>query len=60
LTSEELASVRALFPDNLRPLDKLLGVHQQRLAFPGDEVLGLVKGNRSQLPDGAEWLSLVR
>ena len=43
LAAEELRSVGALLPDDLRALDEARVVDEQRAAFAGDDVLRLVK-----------------
>src|SRR5271169_693270 len=56
LAAEELASVRALFPDNQRALHEVRVVHQQSAALSAGNVLGLVKALRGQASKRARVL----
>src|SRR5260370_24007011 len=54
LAAEEFASVGAFFADDLGPLDEARVVDDQRAAFAGDEVLGLVEAEGRELSEASQ------
>ena len=59
LAAEKAAAVRTFFPDDLRSLDVLRVVDQQRPALPAGEVLCLVKTLCRKYSEGTKILVFI-